>query len=599
MSSTKVSHDKIGATRDMELPEGWVALTLADATLHSSEKAEPKEFGNRKYIGLKNIESGSNRIVSFGDIASVKSTKAVFRKGDVLYGKLRPYLKKVCRPDFDGVCSTDILVFPQVEQLDNGYLLYFLSQNTTADYATQNANGINLPRISPKTLGEIGFSLPPIDEQKRIVTAIESLQERTSRTRALLAEVKPLIAQLRQSVLRSAFSGRLTADWRAKQNTPFVTNHTATEQAAASAGGAGAGSSSVGSTSTSSTGKNTVAAGTQTQQPEADTKGSPQSTDTKFETAPELLQRIRTERRQKWETAQLAAFEAKGKKPTKGWQDKYKEPEPVDDSDLPELPEGWCWARVTDLAEVRLGRQRSPKRATGPNMRKYVRAANVTWNGMDTSDVKEMDFDSDEFEIYRLQDGDILLNEGSGSAKEVGKPAIWRDEIPDCCFQNTLIRVRTVPELVQFLFLHFRYDALSGAFAPETQGINIHHIGRQRLADWRIAVPPLDEQMEIVFRLNLSLGNVQEQKELNAKIYSSLTQLDQSILSKAFKGELVPQDPNDEPASELLARIRATREADLASKKSSKKKAASKKKKPSKKKAASKKKKTSSKKSDS
>ena len=155
-------------------------------------------------------------------------------------------------------------------------------------------------------------------EQARIITAIESLQERSSQTRALLAEVKPLIAQLRQSVLRSAFSGRLTADWRAKQNAPPKSgnksskNKAATEQAGASAGGAG----------------KARKAGQRVLQPEAGTNGSPQSADTKFETATELLQRIRTERRQKWEADQLAAFEAKGKKLTKGWQGKYKEPEP-------------------------------------------------------------------------------------------------------------------------------------------------------------------------------------------------------------------------------------------------------------------------------
>ena len=102
----------------------------------------------------------------------------------------------------------------------------------------------------------------------------------------------------------------------------------------------------------------------------------------------------------------------------------------------------WQTVPLSEIAEVRLGRQRSPKRAVGPNMRPYMRAANVTWQGISLHDVKEMDFTPDDFATYALQRGDRLLSEASGSASEVGKPAIWNDEVQDCCFQNTLIRVR-------------------------------------------------------------------------------------------------------------------------------------------------------------
>src|SRR5215471_2924976 len=137
------------------LPSGWIKTTLSEVTSESKAKTEPSAFADAPYIGLEHIESGNNRIHSVGTATDVKSTKNVFHCGDVLYGKLRPYLKKVCRPTFDGVCSTDILVFPESSYLDNGYLLHFLSQQSTADYATQNSNGINLPRINPHILGEI------------------------------------------------------------------------------------------------------------------------------------------------------------------------------------------------------------------------------------------------------------------------------------------------------------------------------------------------------------------------------------------------------------------------------------------------------------
>ena len=98
-----------------------------------------------------------------------------------------------------------------------------------------------------------------------------------------------------------------------------------------------------------------------------------------YEPADQLLEGIQSERRAHWE-----AQEKRGRK--------YKEPVASDTSALSELPKGWVWASLALIGEVRLGRQRSPKRATGPHMRPYLRAANVTWDGLDLSDVKEMDF---------------------------------------------------------------------------------------------------------------------------------------------------------------------------------------------------------------
>ena len=158
------------------------------------------------------------------------------------------------------------------------------------------------------------------------------------------------------------------------------------------------------------------------------------------------------------------------------------------------------WKRVplSEIAEVRLGRQRSPKRAVGPNMRPYMRAANVTWNGISLHDVKEMDFTPEEFETYALRPGDLLLSEASGSASEVGKPAVWNDEVPDCCFQNTLIRVRAPDSLVPFLHLHFYKDALTGEFGRAARGVGIHHLGAKTLSDWEVHLPPPDEQRRTV-----------------------------------------------------------------------------------------------------
>ncbi|MCX2934941.1 restriction endonuclease subunit S [Mycobacterium sp. CVI_P3] len=153
---------------------------------------------------------------------------------------------------------------------------------------------------------------------------------------------------------------------------------------------------------------------------------------------------------------------------------------------------------LASIAEVKLGRQRSPQNHTGPTMRKYLRAANVGWSGLLLEDVKSMNFSDSEMATFRLGPGDILLNEASGSPTEVGKPAIWKGEIEDCGFQNTLLRVRCGSEAdPQYLLHYFRYQAATAAFARGSRGVGIHHLGREALAKWPVPLPPLNEQHRI------------------------------------------------------------------------------------------------------
>ncbi len=163
-----------------------------------------------------------------------------------------------------------------------------------------------------------------------------------------------------------------------------------------------------------------------------------------------------------------------------------------------ELPPGWEWTTIGEIAAVQLGRQRSPKNHNGSHMRPYLRSANVTWRGIDISDVKEMNFEPGEVSTFELQPGDLLLNEASGSPNEVGKPAIWRGEIEGCCFQNTLLRVRPRGVSTQYLYWYCRAAALSGRFGEAGRGVNIRHLGKQGLASFPLALPPLPEQERIV-----------------------------------------------------------------------------------------------------
>ncbi len=229
------------------------------------------------------------------------------------------------------------------------------------------------------------------------------------------------------------------------------------------------------------------------------------------------------------------------------------------------LPEHWKLLTVEEAGHVDLGRQRSPQYHTGPNMRPYLRVANVHEDRIDLGDVKEMHFPPEQLARYELQPGDILLNEGQ-SPEFVGRPAMYRGDLPGACFTNSLIRFRPFDfvdgEYVLLVFLrHLRF----GRFQREAQiTTNIAHMAARRFKRVEFPVPPLDEQREIVqdVRRQLSLLDAFD-AELRTALRRSES-LRGGILAAAFRGKLAPQDPADEPASELLARIAAERPAPTA-----------------------------------
>ena len=200
------------------------------------------------------------------------------------------------------------------------------------------------------------------------------------------------------------------------------------------------------------------------------------------------------------------------------------------------LPHGWARVRLEEIAEVRLGRQRSPKNHSGSQMRPYLRAANVGWNGLRLDDVKQMNFTDAEAEIHRLAVDDIVVVEASGSPDEVGKPAIWRDEVTDCCLQNTLIRVRSAGVDPRYL-LHFLDGvARSGGFVTRSRGVGINHLGSSRLAAWQVPVAPLDEQRRIVSILEENLSRVDAGTDLLRRIQSRSSQIEEGLLRALLVG---------------------------------------------------------------
>jgi type I restriction enzyme, S subunit len=151
-----------------------------------------------------------------------------------------------------------------------------------------------------------------------------------------------------------------------------------------------------------------------------------------------------------------------------------------------------------DIAgEVLMGRQRSPEHATGPSMRPYLRVANVFDDYIDTSDVKEMNFSDSEYRQFRLRHGDVLLNEGQ-SRELVGRSAIFREDVPDACFQNTLIRFRPSNGVTsEFAHRFFQYCLYTGRFvAVAKQTTSIAHLGVLRFSKMLMPLPSRNAQAE-------------------------------------------------------------------------------------------------------
>ena len=178
------------------------------------------------------------------------------------------------------------------------------------------------------------------------------------------------------------------------------------------------------------------------------------------------------------------------------------------------LPEGWVHTTLAEIGEIRLGRQRSPKTHTGENMRPYLRAANVTWEGFDLSDVNAMHFSPSEVETYRLVPGDVLVAEASGSRNQVGKPALWNGEIDNCCFQNTLLRVRPLAALPKYVLNFLRMEALTGRLGDAARGVGIHHLGAAGLSSYPIPLAPITEQRRIVAAIEEQVSRLDTAEQL-------------------------------------------------------------------------------------
>ncbi|UZP66005.1 restriction endonuclease subunit S [Desulfovibrio mangrovi] len=349
-----------------------------------------------------------------------------------------------------------------------------------------------------KFLRATEFPLPPLNEQRRIADKIDALQAKSRRAREALETVKPLLEKFRQSVLAAAFRGDLTAEWR-KQN-PNV------------------------------------------------------------EPASKLLERIRAERRARWEEAELAKMQAKGVKPKNDkWKEKYEEPAPVDTEGLPELPEGWCWASTSESCAIVVDchNKTAPYKEDGIPL---IRTTNVRNGKINLSATMFVDEPTYQYWSRRCipLPGDIIFTREAPMC-EVG---MIPEEVMLCMGQRMMLLRADDNNLRKNFLLYALQAPHIIEFAQRVGvGMGVKHLRVRDVENLPIPLAPIAEQKQLEIILTRTIELHEKLLEIVEGTSSPLNDLDQSILAKAFRGELVPQDPNDEPASVLLERIKAEREA--------------------------------------
>lgn len=216
------------------------------------------------------------------------------------------------------------------------------------------------------------------------------------------------------------------------------------------------------------------------------------------------------------------------------------------------ISNAWNIERLASIADSRLGKMLDHNKNQGLPT-KYLRNINVRWFNFDLKDVQEIRINERESKELVLRTGDVLVCEGG----EPGRCAIWKESEKNFVFQKALHRVRVGDKLLpEWLTYCLKNAADSGSLETYFTGTTIKHLTGVSLAKFQVPLPTLDEQHEIIRRVSklMLLADTLESHYLHVFKYFSL--LTPALLAKAFRGELLPQDPDDESAIELLSRIR-------------------------------------------
>ena len=387
----------------------------------------------------------------------------------------------------------------------NEYIYYYLM--ASRGYARKRASGTTFLELSGRAFGDLPIPLAPTATQHKIVAKIEKLFSELDKGVESLKTARAQLKVYRQAVLKHAFEGKLTAQWREENKD-------------------------------------------------------------KLEKPEQLLARIKQEREalyeqqlKEWKAA-VKEWEESGKLGKKPQRPKKlsKVADLLHDvtAKLPPLPESWIWEKLGWMTcGVEYGT--AAKSATTGRV-PVLRMGNIQNAKFDWADLV---YTSDDNEIaeYLLHDGDVLFNR-TNSPELVGKTAIYKGGRP-AVFAGYLIRVNHIRTVVngQYLnlFLNSHVTRQYGS-SVKTDGVNQSNINGAKLSNYPFPYCSIEEQHEVTRILEKTLSLVDETEADISQELQKAAALRQSILKKAFTGQLVPQDPHDELASVLLDRIRTERE---------------------------------------
>lgn len=393
--------------------------------------------------------------------------------------------------------NQDMRAFLPRRDITARYLAWQLVAKQWDILSACSKHGTTVASIEGPALARFQLALAPAKEQARIVAKLEELLSDLDVGVAELKAAQKKLTQYRQSLLKAAVEGALTAEWR-KHNKPK-------------------------------------------------------------ETGAQLLERILKERRARWEERQLAKLRERGNRLPKGWQNKYPEPVKPNVTNLPKLPQGWVWASLDQLTEFITSGSRGWADYYSSQGAVFIRSQDINKDWLDLSDVAFVNPpQSSEGTRTRVQRNDLLL---TITGANVGKAAHVNIELEEAYVSQHVALIRPIQTSIS-TFLHMFLTAFAGgrgqldkeAYGAGKPGLNLEQIGAVT-----VPLPPSQEVSVLIEALVTQLSEAEKQVQfINYAIVRSMAQR-KNILKAAFSGQLVSQDPNDEPASVLLECIRAER----------------------------------------
>ena len=487
-----------------EVSPGWVCATVGDVVTNDGIFTDGV-FTDGVFLDK------SSRFLTKGKAYELNCT--FLTKGDLLVARMPDPLGRCCIFPLGGVESYVTVVDVCAVRFGTSsivpkYMMYAINSPRTRTAIEALKSGSTRKRISRGNLARVEIPLAPENEQHRIVAKIEELFSELDKGVESLKTARAKLNVYRQAVLKHAFEGKLTAQWREENKD-------------------------------------------------------------KLGKSEQLLARIKQEREARYEQqlqewkAEIKEREERGKSGKKPQRPKKlaKVTGLAHDvtAKLPPLPKSWMWEKLGWMTcGVEYGT--AAKSATTGRV-PVLRMGNIQNAKFDWADLVYTSGDK-EIAQYRLHDGDVLFNR-TNSPELVGKTAIYKGERP-AVFAGYLIRVNHIRAIVDAQYLNLflnSHVARQHGNSVKTDGVNQSNINGAKLSNYPFPYCSIEEQREVASILEKTFSVLDETEAEVVQELQKAAALRQSILKKAFSGQLAPQDPDDESASVLLERIKAAKAA--------------------------------------